>query len=318
MTRQLDVFGETALKVYFKRTNVNHRFALVAACDEYQKRSGEKGVVIVGAKNLIFYWFIILRSPKRVCIYLTGLGRMYTDFGNAGRMTLLTILKFYISIGVKRFIVENVDDQKILNTLGSETKVEVVNGSGFSPTGFLPKRRAHRELSLGCLSRFGSAKHTDQIEKLAATIPDNFFLTIAGEDMVGKKYKANFSKITEHKSNVEYTGYLESKAEISNFFNSIDVLLYPSKREGLPITLLESAFHHVPFLTTDVPGCRQLASEFNYPMLKPSDFGNWEVVVNAANNLRNKTNISREKIRKYQNEAVVDEFTRILERLFKF
>lgn len=304
------------LTLYYKRTNVNHRFALLAACEELQKQSRKKGVVIVGAKNLIFYFFVILVSPKRVCLYFTGLGRIYTDFGRVGRIFLLSIMKFYMLTGVNKFIVENVDDKKVLKSLNSNARVEVVNGSGFSPTGFAPRRRDEKEISIGCLSRFGSAKHTAQIEKLAVTIPDEFFLQIAGEDIAGKKFYNKFLQIANRKPNVKYIGYLESKAEISKFFNSIDVLLYPSKREGLPITLLESAFHQVPFLTTDVPGCRQLATEFNYPMLTASDFGNWEVVVKAAANLKNTSGLSTEKLKKYHDEAIVGEFKNILNRLF--
>ncbi len=304
------------LTLYYRRTNVNHRFALVAACEELQKQSRKKGIVVVGAKNLIFYFLVILMSPKRACLYLTGLGRMYTDFGRVGRIILLSILKFYTLTGVNKFIVENVDDKRVLKSLNANSRVEVVNGSGFSPTGFAPRRRDEKELSIGCLSRFGSAKHTAQIEKLATTIPDEFILKIAGEDIAGKKFSNKFLHITKHKPNVNYIGYLESKAEISKFFNSIDVLIYPSKREGLPITLLESVFHKVPFLTTDVPGCRQLASEFNYPMLTASDFGNWEVVVKTAANLKNTSGVSKEKLRKYQDEAVVGEFKNILHRLF--
>lgn len=306
-----------SLKVYFKRTNVNHRFALLSACDKYHKRSKGKGVVIVGAKNLIFYFFVIMLSPKRVCLYLTGFGRLYTDFGEFGRLFLLSILKFYMLVGVQKFIVENYDDKKVLVDLFDRVKVEVVNGSGFSQKGFEPRRRPpDKKLFIGCLSRFGAAKHTCQIKKLAADIPSEFFLKVAGEDISGQKYSEEFAKIAKHKPNVEYIGYLGSKAEISEFFNSIDVLIYPSKREGLPITLLESALHRVPFLTTDVPGCRQLAVEFDYPMLKASDFGDWNSIVKAAEALKNTPNFPEDKLKKYQESMIADKFEGILERLF--
>lgn len=306
-----------SLKVYFKRTNVNHRFALLSACDKYHKRSKGKGVVIVGVKNLIFYFFVIMMSPKKVCLYLTGFGRLYTDFGEFGRLFLLSILKFYMLVGVRKFIVENHDDKKVLVNLFDRVKVEVVNGSGFSQKGFKPRRRPpNKKLVIGCLSRFGAAKHTCQIKKLAANIPGEFFLKVAGEDISGQKYSEEFAKIAQYKPNVEYIGYLGSKVEISEFFNSIDVLIYPSKREGLPITLLESVLHRVPFLTTDVPGCRQLAAEFNYPMLEASDFGDWNSIVKVAETLKNAPNFPEEKLKKYQDVIIADKFEEILERLF--
>ena len=68
-------------------------------------------------------------------------------------------------------------------------------------------------------------------------------------------------------------GFLDTPEKVGNFFESIDVFLYPSVREGLPITLLESIYFQVPFLTTNVAGCIDLSSRFGFPAYAPEDFG---------------------------------------------
>ena len=39
------------------------------------------------------------------------------------------------------------------------------------------------------------------------------------------------------------------------------------------MTLLESIYYHVPFLSTNVPGCIDLSNRFGFPTHDPEDFG---------------------------------------------
>jgi glycosyltransferase involved in cell wall biosynthesis len=44
-------------------------------------------------------------------------------------------------------------------------------------------------------------------------------------------------------------------------FASVDVVVLPSYREGLPKGLIEAAACALPLVTTDVPGCRSVVSD---------------------------------------------------------
>lgn len=52
---------------------------------------------------------------------------------------------------------------------------------------------------------------------------------------------------------VHWTGFL---SEIYHCYAAMDLLLFPSYREGLSITLLEAAAMEVPAVASDIPGCR--------------------------------------------------------------
>ena len=42
---------------------------------------------------------------------------------------------------------------------------------------------------------------------------------------------------------------------------TVDIVVLPSYREGLPKTLIEAAGCGLPLITTDVPGCREVVSD---------------------------------------------------------
>src|SRR5262249_11519365 len=52
-----------------------------------------------------------------------------------------------------------------------------------------------------------------------------------------------------------------------------DVLLLPSRREGLPCVVLEALAAGLPVLATDLPGLRELAAQLDGITLLPLDAG---------------------------------------------
>ena len=81
----------------------------------------------------------------------------------------------------------------------------------------------------------------------------------------------------KYMGNVENIRKLLSKAHIG-------VLL--SKREGLPMSLMEAAALGKPIIATDVPGCREIAvDKFNAITVRPGDVQALkEAILKLANN----------------------------------
>ena len=258
-------------------------------------------IVLVGTKNLLTHILSSLLSGKIYVLYFTGFGRLYTDYGLLGRLLFVLVVLLWSVRRGRYFIVENGEDRAFLERF-TRCRVFEISGSGFdselyrfgggggrrsrssrsgrssdsSKSGRLSKSGSSGRYVLGHMSRFGYSKCTDEILKLIDGLPSNYSIVIAGKDIVGSYYSDIFWSLSAERENVEMVGYLENLDEVSSFFRSIDLFLYPSLREGLPVTLLESLYHRVPFLTTDVAGCVDLSSRLGFPVLSPSCFGSGE------------------------------------------
>jgi len=276
---------------FFISENIHsaHRFALkqaiktinkkVASDRKFSFKYDEKVIVIVGTKNIISRIFTSIFSQKTIVLYFTGFGRLYTDFSIFGRFFFRTFVTLAAIRKNRYFIVENGYDSRAIANFSSRS-ITQVNGSGLNKSIYKKGKRQSKIHSnnndikvLGYMSRFGYSKCTNEIIKLIKKLPSNYRFKIAGRDIHGTYYSNIFEKIAKENLNVEILGYLSSPEEITEFFNDIDIFLYPTKREGLPIALLESIYHQVPFLTTNVAGCIDLSNRLGFPTFPPNKFG---------------------------------------------
>jgi len=81
--------------------------------------------------------------------------------------------------------------------------------------------------------------------------------------------------------------YLGNIRDVRKIWNESHVAVLLSKREGLPMSLMEAAAVGRPIIATDVPGCREIAiNKFNAITLKPGDInGVKEAILTLANDI---------------------------------
>lgn len=264
--------------------NQLHRTALNQAVHRLnsEETADKKIIILVGTKNIVSNVLMAIFSKNYIILYFTGLGRLYTDFGLLGRMAFSLLVILASLRKQRKFIVENSHDRRVVSRW-TKCDVALVNGSGFNKALYKKKpqkAQKQRPLTIGHMSRFGTSKCTDQVIKMIASLPDHCKMIIAGKDISGTYYSDQFYLLARSRNNVQMKGFLETPEEVSNFFQSIDIFLYPSLREGLPMTLLESIYFHVPFLSTNVAGCIDLSNRFGFPAHAPEDFGDQNNHVN--------------------------------------
>ncbi len=268
-----------------KFTHQSHRLALRQAIEtlqlyaEHNKKIKKKPIsIIVSVKNIVKYFFLSILTKRPCVLYYTGLGRLYMLNGKIGKMIVFLtayILDRWCAVG---FIVENQENKEYFEKFATNP-VYLVSGSGLYPDYFQRITLAEKQknmvagkVTLGYLARFGPLKHSELILELAMTIPEHIEIVIAGRDVKGSFYTEKFQKLAEENSNITFIGHLDSHDKISAFYNRIDWLLHPSMSEGLPLTLLEAVWHHVPFMTTPVCGCEKTGKIFNCPIIHAEKF----------------------------------------------
>lgn len=88
---------------------------------------------------------------------------------------------------------------------------------------------------------------------------------------------------------VTWLGHVDNMV---NLLGSVDVVVLPSYREGLPRTLVEAAACGLPLITTDVPGCREVVSDGVDGLLVP--MGNSEALALAIRRLQDNPEFARQ------------------------
>ena len=68
--------------------------------------------------------------------------------------------------------------------------------------------------------------------------------------------------------NLVHLGFVE---DIAGLWSAANIAVLPSRREGLPLSLLEAAACGRPLVATDVPGCREIARQDVNALLVPPD-----------------------------------------------
>ena len=290
-----------------------HRKALLRAIDSVNAMGIEHGdiTVVVSTRNMIKVLPQVIFGGMKTVINIVGFGRLYSDYGFLGRFIFNFVVWFHDRTTARAFIVEHDVDKAVLERF-VRCPVFTTHGSGLDTEGFTRTRKAPgRIIQLGYLSRFDESKGSHEVLKAAQNLPDDRHLIIAGWDIKGERYSKKFRELAQEKSNVTFLGRLHSRAEISKFFNSLDLFLSPSVREGGNIALQEAIWHGVPFLTTDAPGCQVLADMFGCPALQMSDFGT--TVINFdAKNIETCKRRWDEKLKPFKTAHVESEYKTIL------
>jgi glycosyltransferase involved in cell wall biosynthesis len=89
------------------------------------------------------------------------------------------------------------------------------------------------------------------IEMMMPNISEDFALVIAGDNLENKEI------IKINNTDVIKLGYLQEK-NLAKYYSAVDILLYPSKADNLPLVVLEAMAAGLPIISTPVGGIPEL------------------------------------------------------------
>jgi glycosyltransferase involved in cell wall biosynthesis len=174
-----------------------------------------------------------------------------------------------------RVIVQNEDDRRLLLALrpGAEERIAVIRGSGIDTHHFAPMPEPAPPLVAGFAGRLledkGVATLVEAQQQLwRSGVP--LHLMIAGEPDPENPSSIAAATLARWRELPGIT-WLGAIADVRELWRQAHIAVLPSRREGLPKSLLEAAAMGRPIVATDVPGCREIAHAGVNALLVPPD-----------------------------------------------
>jgi glycosyltransferase involved in cell wall biosynthesis len=222
----------------------------------------------------------MLASIGRRCACINafiGLGYSFTSEtgkARAVRSVLASLLRFLINRKNSMALVQNSDDMAALIALGiAKDRIALIPGSGVDVNRLTPVSEPGGAPSFGFVGRLLEDKGIRTLvaahRLLRRYVPD------AKLFIAGTPDPANPASVTEVEAQSwnDETGiaWLGHVADIAGFWAKAQVAVLPSRREGLPLSLLEAAACGRALIASDVPGCREVVLQEQTGLLFPVD-----------------------------------------------
>ena len=210
-----------------------------------------------------------LNSIENVINAITGLGHLFVSkniFKRIIRFFLRPIYTFVFTSRGSRVIFQNEDDKESLINLGitNRTVACTISGSGVDTKFFKPDINSnkifHQPVRLLFPARLIKEKGIiELLEACDSLWRKSIFIELY---IAGDLDKGNPSTLTlKQKKALQKNSKIHLLGHVSNMYelyNSIDIVILPSWREGTSKVLLEAASLEKPLITTDTSGCSNI------------------------------------------------------------
>jgi len=207
-----------------------------------------------------------------------GMGYSFTATTAKAR-TLRWLIRIALRLLINRdgsiALVQNGDDRSALMALGiPDSRIALIQGSGVDVKRFVPLPEPPNDPPT-----FGFVGRLLDDKGIRTLIAAHRLLRTRGLDsrllIAGTPDPANPASVTEAEAdswnNEPGIFWLRRVHDIAGFWKSAHIAVLPSRREGLPLSLMEAAACGRPMIASDVPGCREIVIHEKTGLLFPVD-----------------------------------------------
>jgi glycosyltransferase involved in cell wall biosynthesis len=198
---------------------------------------------------------------------VAGMGYVFTSNDLRARLLrpiVRSLMRLALNGQRSRLILQNRDDVELFRATGcvDQSRIQLIPGSGVDCSRFTARTSSleNKPFRVLLASRLlwdkGIAEYIDAARALKAEKRTISFL-LAGNPDPGNPASVPESVVKEWENEglIEWLGHID---DMPSLFSTVDLVVLPSYREGLPKTLIEAAACGLPIITTDVPGCREV------------------------------------------------------------
>lgn len=208
---------------------------------------------------------------------LAGLGYVFTSrkpSALAMRPVLTALVRLLLNAPRSAVLVQNPDDRDAVQALGvAAERVHLIPGSGVDTDTIKPLPEPAGEVTAAFVGRLLDDKGVRPLVEAQAMMVahgEKVRLLIAGDRDPANPASIPEAEVEGWKAHpgVEVAGHVSG---IEQVWARAHIAVLPSRREGLPKSLLEAAAFGRPIVATDVPGCREIARHNVNAFLVPPD-----------------------------------------------
>jgi glycosyltransferase involved in cell wall biosynthesis len=245
---------------------------------------------------------------------LAGLGFAFTSDttkARAVRPFARPLLRWLLKRPKTTVLVQNPDDYAVVASLGLRKEaIALIPGSGVDTDALVALPEPAGLFTIAFVGRLLDDKGVRslvQAHKLLNARGAAVQTLLAGEPDPFNPASIPTRVLDEwrHIANLRLLGHVD---DIRTVWAQAHAAVLPSRREGLPMSLLEAAACGRPLTATDVPGCREIAREGVNALLVPPDDA--EALANAIATLMTDRDL-RARFGKASRQIAVDEFSSI-------
>lgn len=208
--------------------------------------------------------------PARVNA-VAGMGYVFTSSQWKARLlrpVVRSLLRLALGGRGTRLILQNADDAELFRRAGlvDPAQIRLIRGSGVDCArfaGVLPRASDDGCPRVLLASRLLWDKGVDEYVAAIRQLRGqgrSLHALLAGAPDPGNPAAVPESTIRgwADEGLLTWLGHVD---DMTGLLGSVDIVVLPSYREGLPRTLVEAAACGLPLITTDVPGCREVVSD---------------------------------------------------------
>jgi glycosyltransferase involved in cell wall biosynthesis len=208
---------------------------------------------------------------------MAGLGFAFTSKTLRARVTGFAVrltMRALLNRPRNAVLVQNPDDRAAVTALGiALDRIFLIPGSGVDTETLTPMREPEGRMTVGYVGRLLADKGVRSLVeafKILSGRGRDIRFVLAGEPDPANPASIPESEIAAWKqiAGLELLGHI---GDIRPVWAMSHIAVLPSRREGLPKSLLEAAACGRPIVATDVPGCREIARPGVNALLVPAD-----------------------------------------------